>query len=142
MRNKSMKPWASKLQMRGLADVGSPPETLVPEIPPEVEEGMEATAIPVDDNEATEPLFFYDRDNPDMFVGTLYPSMPEFKLAVKQHSIVKEFELGTEKSDPKRFRGFCKSKDASVLLELELREITVSGYILLTIFYSRTCHCF
>jgi hypothetical protein len=71
---------------------------------------MDEAAIPVDDQEANEPLFFYDRDNPDMTVGTLYPSMPEFRLAVRQHAIMKEFELGTEKSDPSRFRGFCKSK--------------------------------
>ena len=42
----------------GIAGVDGPPEILVPEIPPEVEEEMEAAAIPVDDNEATEPLFF------------------------------------------------------------------------------------
>jgi len=38
------------------ADEG-PPEITVPKIPPKVEEEMEAAAIPVDDNEATEPLF-------------------------------------------------------------------------------------
>lgn len=85
-------------------------EIPIPEIPPELQAEMDAAAIPVDDNEANEPLFFYDRDNPEMTVGTLYPSMPEFRLAVKQHAIVKDFELGTEKSDKSRFRGFCKSK--------------------------------
>jgi hypothetical protein len=34
--------------------------------------------------------------------------MYDFRLAVKQHAIVNEFELGIEKSDKKRFRGFCK----------------------------------
>ena len=42
----------------GIAGADGPPEILVPEIPPEVEKEMEAAAIPVDDNEATEPLFF------------------------------------------------------------------------------------
>ena len=46
----------------GIAGANGPPEILVPEIPLEVEEEMEAAAIPVDDNEATERLFFYDRD--------------------------------------------------------------------------------
>ena len=87
----------------GIAGADGPLEILVPEIPPDVEEEMEATTISVDDNEATEPLFFYDRDNPDMSIGTLYPSMPQFRLAVKQHVIVKKFELGTEKSDLERF---------------------------------------
>jgi len=85
-------------------------EIPVPEIPPELQAEIDAAAIPVDDNGANEPLFFYDRDNPEMTVGTLYPSMPEFRLAVRQHAVVKDFELGTEKSDKSRFRGFCKSK--------------------------------
>ena len=42
-----------------------------------------------------------------MSVGTCYPSMDDFKLAVRQHAIVKEFELGTAHSDKKRFRGHC-----------------------------------
>jgi len=94
----------------GIAGADGPPEILVPEIPPEVEEEMEAAAIPVDDNEATKPLFFYDRDNPDMSVDTLYLSMPKFRLVVKQHAIVNEFELSIEKSDTSRFRGYCKSQ--------------------------------
>jgi hypothetical protein len=85
-------------------------EIPVPEIPPEVQAEMEAAAVPVDDNKAAEPMFFYDRDNPEMTVGTLYPSMDEFRLALKQHDVVKDFELGTEKSDKSEFRCFCKSK--------------------------------
>lgn len=34
----------------------------------------------------------------------------DFRLAVRQHAIVHEFELGTKKSDKGRFRGFCKAK--------------------------------
>ena len=83
-------------------------EIPVLEISPELQAEMDAAAIPVNDNEATEPMFFHDRDNRDMSVGTLHQSMPEFRLAVKQHAIVKEFELGIEKSHKKRFRGFYK----------------------------------
>ncbi|XP_052155403.1 uncharacterized protein LOC127773379 [Oryza glaberrima] len=46
-------------------------------------------------------------DDPDMSVGTFYPSMDEFRMAVKQYAIVHEFELETEKSDKERFRGKC-----------------------------------
>jgi len=35
--------------------------------------------------------------------------MRDFRLAVRQHAIVREFELGTAKSDKQRFRGFCKA---------------------------------
>jgi hypothetical protein len=45
-----------------------------------------------------------------MDVGAIYPSMPEFRLAVRQHAIVGEFELHSEKSDKKRFRGCCNAK--------------------------------
>ena len=45
----------------------------------------------------------WDGDNPDMAVGTVYPSMVEFRLAVRRHAIVEEFELGTEKSDKTRY---------------------------------------
>jgi hypothetical protein len=114
----------------GIAGGDGPPEILVPDIPPMVQEEMDAAALPVDDNEATEPLFFYDRDNPDMSIGTLYPSMLEFRLAVKQHAIVKEFELGTEKSDLSRFRGFCKSKGCKWIIRARtLRDNSVRVYI-------------
>ena len=39
--------------------------------------------------------------------GTLYPSMKEFRLAVRQHAIVYEFEYDTEHSDKDRFRAKC-----------------------------------
>jgi hypothetical protein len=44
-----------------------------------------------------------------MYVGISYPSMDDFRLAVRQHAIVKEFELHTEHSDTSRFRGNCAS---------------------------------
>ena len=64
---------------------------------------MSEAGVHVDDNEATEPIMDWDRDNPDMAVDTIYPSMVDFRLAVRQHAIVEEFELGTEKSDETRY---------------------------------------
>ncbi|CAL5046029.1 unnamed protein product [Urochloa decumbens] len=84
-------------------------EEPIPSIPPEVEQDMSDAAIHVDDHAPAEPMMDWDRDNPDMSVGTIYPCMSEFRLAVRQHAIVHEFELGTEKSDKTRFRGFCKA---------------------------------
>jgi len=68
---------------------------------------MSEAVVPVDDNVEEEPMFEWDRDNPDMSVGTCYPSMDDLRLAVKQHAIVKEFELATIHSDKKRLRGNC-----------------------------------
>ena len=42
-------------------------------------------------------------------VGTVYPCMKEFRAAVRQHAIKEQFELGTEKSCKKLFRGYCKA---------------------------------
>ena len=46
-----------------------------------------------------------------MKVGTQYPTMEEFKLAVRTYAIKKEFHLGVEKSTTKKYRAFCKSGD-------------------------------
>jgi len=70
---------------------------------------MQSDMAEADDNVEEEPLFDWDRDNPDMSVGTCYPSMQDFRLAVKQHAIVNEFELATAHSDKQRFRGNCGS---------------------------------
>jgi len=67
----------------------------------------EKSSILVDDNNPNEPIDDWDRENPCMDVRTYYPNMQEFRLAVKQHAIVNEFELETEKSDKNKFRGRC-----------------------------------
>ena len=56
-----------------------------------------------------------------MDVGAIYPSMPEFRLAVRQHAIVGEFELHTEKSDKKRFRGCCNAKGCPWRIRVKTR---------------------
>jgi hypothetical protein len=52
----------------------------------------------------------FDRNNPVMEPGSLYPSMKEFRLAM-QHSIDKEFEMGIEATDKRRYRGYCRGRD-------------------------------
>lgn len=79
----------------------------IPAMSAEMTRDMEEAAVPVDDFAQEEPLFDWDRDNPDMSVGTCYPSMKDFRLAVKQHAIKGQFELITPHSDMKRFRGNC-----------------------------------
>jgi hypothetical protein len=56
---------------------------------------MNRAVLQVDDNDPAEPMLDWDRDNPDMSVGTIYPSMVDFRLVVRQHAIVTEFELAT-----------------------------------------------
>jgi len=56
------------------------------------------------------PIVAYDRNDPPMSVGSVYPNMKQFKLALNQHAIKHEFEYLTEKSDPGRVRAYCSKK--------------------------------
>jgi len=71
---------------------------------------FEGEDLLVDDTIPEEVHIHYDKDHPVMQLGTLYPSMNDFRLAVRQFAINEEFEVGIEKSDPVRFRGYCKAK--------------------------------
>ena len=64
-------------------------------------------AIPVDDAIPEERVMVYDPNKPCMDIGTVYPNMVEFRLAVRQFAINKEFALHTMKTDTERFIGKC-----------------------------------
>lgn len=68
----------------------------------------EGAAILVSDFIPDEVVISYDKDNP-RDLGSMYPTMNEFRMALRQFAINEEFDLGTEKSDKKMFRGYCKS---------------------------------
>jgi hypothetical protein len=53
----------------------------------------------------------FDRNNPVMEPGSLYLNMNEFRLAMRQYAIDKEFELGVEATDKMRYRGYCWGGD-------------------------------
>lgn len=56
------------------------------------------------------PNVDYDKEDPPMTVGSTYPNMAEFRLALCMHAIKQEFEFKTEKSAPHRFRAYCSRK--------------------------------
>ncbi|CAN6198602.1 unnamed protein product [Urochloa humidicola] len=62
------------------------------------------------DPEPPMPNVIYDRNDPPISVGNLYPNMKQFKLVLSQHAIKNEFEYNTEKSDPERLRAYCTRK--------------------------------
>ncbi|WVZ88700.1 hypothetical protein U9M48_035187 [Paspalum notatum var. saurae] len=68
-------------------------------------------AIPVDDDIPGERVILHDPDKPCMDIGTVYPDMHDFRLAIRQFAINEEFELVTTKSDTVRFISDCKGKD-------------------------------
>jgi hypothetical protein len=72
-----------------------------------------------DDSSAGIPIFqhlpdervMFDRNNPVMEPSSLYPNMKEFRLAMRQYTIEKEFELGVEVTNRMRYRGYCRGGD-------------------------------
>jgi len=77
----------------------------------ELGQDVDGAAIPTNDAVPGGIIISYDKNNPSMKVGTQYPTMEEFKLAVRTYAIKKEFHLGVEKSTTKKYRAFCKSGD-------------------------------
>jgi hypothetical protein len=72
-----------------------------------------------DDSSAAIPIFqhllgervLFDRNNPVMEPGSLYANMKEFRLAMRQYAIGKEFELVVEATDRMRYRGYCRGEE-------------------------------
>jgi hypothetical protein len=59
---------------------------------------------------AHEEPITYDKEDPPMTVGSSYPNMYEFKVALSQHAIKHEFEYNTVKSAPHRCTVYCSRK--------------------------------
>jgi hypothetical protein len=74
-----------------------------------------------DDHLSTIPIFqdlsgerrLFDKNTPMMEPGCVYPSMKEFRLAMRQYAIEKEFELDIEATDKMRYRGYYRGGDCS-----------------------------
>jgi hypothetical protein len=52
-----------------------------------------------------------DPNRSNMDLGIAYPNMKEFRLAVRQFAINKEFELHIVKRDPTRYIADCNGED-------------------------------
>jgi hypothetical protein len=53
----------------------------------------------------------YNRINPSMQPGCLFPNMKEFRIAMRQYAIKHEFELGIDVTSTTRYVGYCKGGD-------------------------------
>ncbi|CAA0806649.1 Unknown protein [Striga hermonthica] len=78
---------------------------------PQSNEEIDTTeaAIEVDDYLPGERIVVHDPNRPRMDLGTVYPNMKEFRLAMIQFAINKKFELHIAKTDPSRYIGGCKA---------------------------------
>jgi hypothetical protein len=58
-----------------------------------------------------EKRVMYDKINPSMQPGSLFPNMKEFRIAMRQYAIKHEFELGIDVTSTTRYVGYCKGGD-------------------------------
>jgi hypothetical protein len=81
---------------------------------PYVDVDFNSAVIPMDDDIPDERSIVYDPDNPELKLGALFPSMADFRLAIRQYAINEEFELHVAKPDKNRYGGYCKgAKDCT-----------------------------
>jgi len=78
----------------------------------DVDEDFDTTgaAIDVDDYLPGERIVVHDPNGPSLDLGSVYPNMKEFRLAVRQFAIRVEFELHIVKTDPTRYIADCKGE--------------------------------
>lgn len=109
----------------------------------DVEGDIDGAAIPTSDVVPCEVVISYDKNNPSMEVGTLYPTMDEFKLAVRQFAINNEFNLGVEKSCKTIYRAYCKSgdEDRPCPWRINGRKHNTQATTEVNIFYCISCTC-
>ena len=67
-------------------------------------------SIEVDDYLPGEETMMHDPNRPSMDLGTVYPNMKKFRLAVRQFAIRVEFELHIVKRDLTRYIADCKGE--------------------------------
>ncbi|KAK3139915.1 hypothetical protein QOZ80_5AG0392570 [Eleusine coracana subsp. coracana] len=88
---------------------------IVPNVVIEKEDGCRREEEDIDDAdwEGTEddniviPIAMHDKKNPVMKVDTKFCNIHDFRLAICQYAIKKEFEFNLDKSEPGRFRAHC-----------------------------------
>jgi hypothetical protein len=68
-----------------------------------------AAQTPVDDSADVKPNIVYDKENPRIEVNACFPTMEDFRMALRQHGINKGFQVHKVKTDKTRYRAECKA---------------------------------
>jgi hypothetical protein len=79
-----------------------------PRVVPPIGIDVGDAVIPVDDHITYERLIVYDKDNSELKLEGRFPSMKEFRLAVRTYAIKAEFELRVFKTDKYRYDAYCQ----------------------------------
>ena len=72
---------------------------------------MEEAAAGVDDANDDELVTVYDKENPQIAVGKLFPSMNEFRMCFRTYAVKNEFDAKTKWTDKKKFYARCSGFD-------------------------------
>ena len=99
----------------------SPPDEGVYMTDEEDQQLLVEAAIPVDDSVPVEEEILYDKENPSMYLGALFPSMEDFRMAIKQYAIKREIEIWGSKSDKRRYLGQCLAEGCPWRITARLR---------------------
>ena len=63
----------------------------------------------VDDNADVKFTIVYDKENPRIKVNEYFPTMEDFRMALRQYGINKGFQVHKVKTDKTRYRAECKA---------------------------------
>ncbi|KAE8796047.1 hypothetical protein D1007_29088 [Hordeum vulgare] len=77
------------------------------------EQLMKDAADDVDDAHDEELVHVYDKENPVIRVGKLWPNMDEFRLSFKTYAVRHQFDAKTVWTDRKKFYAKCRGFDGS-----------------------------
>ncbi|KAE8790457.1 hypothetical protein D1007_35228 [Hordeum vulgare] len=77
------------------------------------EQLMEDDADVVDDAHDEELVHVYDKENPVIRVGKLWPNIDEFRLSFKTYAVRHQFDAKTFWTDRKKFYAKCRGFDGS-----------------------------
>ncbi|KAE8803803.1 hypothetical protein D1007_20318 [Hordeum vulgare] len=75
------------------------------------EQLMEDGVDGVDDAHDDEPVNFYDKENPIIEVGKLWPNMNEFRMCFKTYAVKHEFDAKTKRTHRKKIYAMCIGYD-------------------------------
>ncbi|KAE8777079.1 hypothetical protein D1007_50185 [Hordeum vulgare] len=75
---------------------------------------MEDAADDVDDAHDDELVNVYDKENPVIAVGKLFPNMDEFRMCFNTYAVKHEFDAKTKWTDRKKNYARCRGFDGSV----------------------------
>jgi hypothetical protein len=76
---------------------------------------MHDAAVEVGDGHDDELICVYDKENPFIEVGRLFPSMDEFRMCFRTYAVKHEFETKTLWTDTKKFYAKCKGYDGGAM---------------------------